>query len=105
MVDKAGASDFHGRFREIVSDPLNLLIPRHPLAGTMDGDHVVLHNGNRVPLQGPGAYYGNFSDILVINRGVHEPLEEFAFQTVLTGLPAQPTMLELGAYWGHYSMW
>ena len=40
-----------------------------------------------------------------MNRGVHEPLEEFVFQQVLKRLPARPNMLELGAYWGHYSMW
>lgn len=95
------------RFREVVSDPLNLLIARVPEAGFVDGDGcVILHNGNRVPLKGPFAYYGDFSDLLVINRGVHEPLEEFCFQTLLSKLRASaPIMLELGAYWAHYSMW
>ena len=105
MVEKANASDFPGRFREIISDPLNLLIPRQPQAGTVTDNRVILHNGHRVPLSGPGAYYGNFSDVLIYNRGVHEPLEEFAFQQMLTTLPDTPAMLELGAYWGHYSMW
>jgi hypothetical protein len=41
----------------------------------------------------------------VINRGVHEPLEEYVFQELMDILPDSPTMLELGAYWGHYSMW
>lgn len=102
---KATAQDFHARFREIVSDPLNLLIRRDPEAGTVQDGEIVLHNGNRVPQSGTGAYYGNFSDILVINRGVHEPLEEYVFQEVLDTLPEAPAMLELGAYWGHYSMW
>lgn len=103
--DKAQANDFMGRWREIVSDPLNLLIERHALAGHVHDNLVYLHNGNRVPIAGPGAYYGEFSYILVINRGVHEPLEEFVFQELLKVLPESPTMLELGAYWGHYSMW
>lgn len=102
---KAEAFDFLGRFREIVADPLNLMIHRDGRAGTIEGDLVYLHNGLKVPCQGEAAYYGNFSDILVINRGVHEPLEEFVFQEVLKVLPQGPTMLELGAYWGHYSMW
>lgn len=102
---KAETVERLGRFREIVSDPLNLLIERHPLAGVMRNGHVVLHNGNVVSAGGPNAYYSGFSDILQINRGVHEPVEEYAFQEVMRVMPDSPTMLELGAYWGHYSMW
>jgi hypothetical protein len=105
MLLKATASDFLGRFREVVSDPLNLLIERVPMAGFVTGSQVYLHNGLRVPVSGPGAYYGSFSQLLVINRGVHEPVEEFVFQEVLKRLPDNPSMIELGAYWGHYSMW
>jgi hypothetical protein len=105
MLLKAGPNDFLGRFREVISDPLNLLIERVPVAGFVDGDQVYLHNGLRVPVAGPGAYYGSFSQLLVINRGVHEPLEEYVFQQVLKRLPDAPSMIELGAYWGHYSMW
>jgi len=105
VPSKASADDFAGRFREIVSDPLNVLIARVPMAGVVENGFVWLHNGNRVPVNGPRAYFGAFSQILVINRGVHEPLEEFVFQTLLRVLPETPTMLELGAYWAHYSMW
>lgn len=105
-VPKAKADDFHGRYREIISDPLNILIKRHAFAGQKNDGEVVLHNGLSVPLSGDFAYYGNFSDILILNRGVHEPLEEFVFQTLLKNLNNQQiSMLELGAYWGHYSMW
>ena len=102
---KADNNDFLGRFREIVSDPLNLLIERVPLAGTLHGSEVYLHNGNLVPMVGPGSYYGVFSQVLIINRGVHEPLEEYVFQELLRILPEMPSMIELGAYWAHYSMW
>lgn len=105
MMGKAAPGDFLGRFREVISDPLNLLIERVPAAGFVDGDLVYLHNGLRVPVAGPGAYYGSFSQLLVLNRGVHEPLEEYVFQQVLKRLPDSPSMIELGAYWGHYSMW
>lgn len=105
MLLKAQSGDFLGRFREVISDPLNLLIERVPMAGFLDGNLVYLHNGLRVPVAGPGAYYGPFSQLLIINRGVHEPLEEFVFQGVLKCLPDAPSMIELGAYWGHYSMW
>jgi hypothetical protein len=102
---KATETDFIGRFREIISDPLNLLIERVPMAGIVQGNEVFLHNGNRVPFSGDAAYYGAFSQILIINRGVHEPLEEYVFQEVLKKLRENPVMIELGAYWGHYSMW
>lgn len=105
MLTKAAPGDFTGRFREIVADPLNLLIERHPRAGMTHGNRVILHNGNKAHFRGPHAYYQGFSDILVINRGVHEPLEEFAFQQMLRQVPKAPIMLELGAYWAHYSMW
>lgn len=106
-LEKAKADNFLERFREIISDPVNLAIKRVPQAGFVDDSlSVVLHNGNRVPLRGPGSYYGDFSDILIINRGVHEPLEEFCFQEMLgSGFNGPPVMLELGSYWAHYSMW
>ncbi len=104
-IPKAVGSDFAGRFREILSDPLNLCIARACEAGTVNNGLVTLHNGHQVPLRGPGSYYGGFSDILIFNRGVHEPLEEFVFQEVLKSLAEAPVMVELGAYWAHYSMW
>jgi len=103
--DKAASDDFLGRFREIVSDPLNLLIERDPRAGMVEDGLVWLHNGNRVAFEGQAAYYGRFSNVLIINRGVHEPLEEYVFQELMRVMPDEPIMLELGAYWGHYSMW
>ncbi len=99
------ARDYSGRFREVISDPLNLLVERVPGAGMVEDGLVTLHNGVRAPIEGKGAYYGEFSQILVINRGVHEPLEEYVFQEMLRRMPKRPVMLELGAYWGHYSMW
>ena len=105
MLTKANGDDFLGRFREVISDPLNLLIHRVPHAGYVEQDMVFLHNGLRVPFSGAGAYYGPFSQLLIVNRGVHEPLEEFVFQELLKILPDDATMIELGAYWGHYAMW
>ncbi len=104
-VPKAASGDFPGRFREVISDPLNLCIHRVHDAGTVSDGLVTVHNGHRVPLRGPGSYYGGFSDIMIYNRGVHEPLEELIFQEVLKTLPDAPVMVELGAYWAHYSMW
>ena len=95
------------RYREIISDPINLLIDRVPEAGYVDANNcVTVHNGNKVPILGDLVYYDNFSQILIINRGVHEPLEEYCFQQTLKNIKSElPSMIELGAYWAHYSMW
>lgn len=85
-IEKAPASDFKQRFREIISDPINLLIQRHPKAGIVENGNVYLHNGLFVPVSGKHAYYEDFSDILIFNRGVHEPLEEYVFQELLKSL-------------------
>ena len=99
------AYDDRGRLREVISDPLNLLIERVHDAGVVRDGLVTLHNGVRVPIKGPGAYYGDHSHLLVFNRGVFEPLEEFLFQEMLKRIGERPVMLELGAYWAHYSLW
>lgn len=96
---------FIERFREIISDPLNNLIERVPEAGFVENDMVFLHNGNKVKINGRYSYYDDFSEILIINRGVHEPLEEFCFQEMLSLFSKRPISLELGSYWAHYSMW
>jgi hypothetical protein len=98
---------FYERFRVVLSDPMNNLIPRHPDAGQRSGDWVTMHNGQQVKY---GSYYGpdlgNFFDIMLINKGVHEPQEEYAFSEVLKSINRpNPSMLELGAYWSFYSMW
>jgi len=90
LPPKAVADDTLGRFREVISDPLNLLIERVPLAGIVHDNEVYLHNGNRVPVSGSGAYCGPFSQLLIVNRGVHEPLEEYIFQELLKHLPRAP---------------
>ncbi len=104
-IPKAAACDFKGRFVEVMAAPLNQWTPLHPLAGQITDNEVVLHNDHRVPVSGKHAYYDTYSDILIFNRGVHEPLEEFCFQEIIKYLPDNPVMLELGAFWGHYSMW
>lgn len=90
------------RFRDIISDPNNVHIPRHALAGTIVDGALVMHNGVRVKLAG---YYNRFSDVLLMNDGVHEPQEERVFMEVLKYIPQGGVMLELGSYWAFYSLW
>ena len=109
MIDwnlpKSKDSDFLARSREIISDPLNLMISRVPDSGYLRSNHVMLHNGVKVKIEGEYSYYDKFSRILLLNRGVHEPLEEFVFQELMKKINDKPRMIELGAYWGHYSIW
>ena len=106
MLLEKGES-FPDRYREIISDPINIFIERVADAGYVDKNNcVILHNGNRVPIAGDFAYYAGFSHILIFNRGVHEPLEEYCFQEMLKKIKIKsPIIIELGAYWAHYSMW
>ena len=65
----------------VKADPDNQKIPRIPLAGKVFSDHQLLHNGLKITL---GSYYdyGN-AHLLIENKGVHEPQEEYAFSEVL----------------------
>jgi hypothetical protein len=62
-----------------------------------------MHNGLKII---PNSYYGYcMLEMLMENGGVHEPQEEKAFNEVLNYIKPGSTMIELGAYWGFYSMW
>jgi len=63
---------------------------------------IYLHNGIKVEKYG---YYGNFSQILILNKGCHEPSEERMFEIILNDIPENGTMIELGSYWSFYTMW
>ena len=74
-----------------------------PDAGKVFNDHQLLHNGLKITL---GSYYdyGN-THLLIENKGVHEPQEEYAFAEILQHIQVKGTMMELGSYWAFYSMW
>lgn len=94
---------FYERFKKILSDPLNQKIPRVENAGQIIDGNLIMHNGIKVV---PKGYCGDFSDILEINKGVHEPSEEFVFQEMFSCLESKkPIMYELGSYWCFYTMW
>lgn len=79
------------------------LIPRVPDAGQIHGWHQTMHNGIKILA---GSYYGHWlKTMLQETGGVHEPQEERVFAEVLKDMPRRATMIELGAYWGFYSLW
>ena len=91
------------RIADVQSAPDNTFIPRLPMAGETVNGHQIMHNGLRIER---GSYYGAAVWLMLKrNRGVHEPQEERVFGEVLESIDPGSVMLELGAYWGFYSMW
>lgn len=72
-------------------------------AGRVFPGYQLMHNGIRITL---GSYYdyGN-THLLIENKGVHEPQEEYIFQQILPFIREGGTMMELGSYWAFYSLW
>jgi hypothetical protein len=95
------------RIELVLSSSDNEKIPRVENAGTIKFGKQFMHNGLTIML---GSYYGpEVSHMLKLNKGVHEPQEEYAFQIVLEDLRTRKkkeyTMIELGSFWAFYSMW
>jgi FkbM family methyltransferase len=94
---------WENRVRVACSAPDNAFISRVVNAGALQHGKQVMHNGLRIHV---ASYYGfEVAVLLNRNRGVHEPQEERAFQEVLKSIRPGSTMIELGAFWGFYSMW
>lgn len=97
---------WRGRIADVVACPDNADIPRVPDAGHIVDGQIVMHNGLRMA-------YGSYGTcdtehmmrMLEANGGVHEPQEEKIFQQVIPLMPPGAVMLELGAFWGFYSLW
>ena len=68
------------------------------------GQHwQVMFNGLKVKY---GGYYGDWmADIISNLEGHHEPQEELVFHSVIERLPPGSKMIELGCFWGFYSLW
>jgi len=94
---------WESRIADVCSSPDNAHIPRVADAGEVRNGLVVMHNGIRV---GALSYTGAGAlQMLVANRGVHEPQEERAFGEILRCISPGGIMLELGAFWAFYSLW
>ncbi len=95
--------EWQRRIADVVESSDNQYIPRHPNAGKIFGNKQIMHNGQEIIC---GSYYGKgITKMLVKNQGVHEPQEERVFKEVLETIHPNAIMVELGAYWGFYSMW
>lgn len=68
-----------------------------------DQDYQLMHNGIKIIKD---CYYGTWMTTLIqLLHGHHEPQEEKIFHEILKYIPMNTTMIELGSYWGYYSMW
>lgn len=95
--------EWNQRITAVLSSPDNRKIRCVEDAGQLRDGLLVMHNGIVIE---PLSYYGYpILKMLVNNRGIHEPQEEYVFQEVLREMPSGATMIELGAYWSFYSMW
>ena len=104
IASLVGQVDEHWRARidDVVSCPDNIHIPRCDEAGRLEGSIITMHNGVKVHA---GGYYGaGILNMLMESGGVHEPQEERIFEEVIRTLPENCSMLELGSYWGFYSL-
>ena len=90
------------KIRIVTQAPDNDRISRVRQAGQIVGDVQIMHNGIKIHV---GSYYGDGNTVLLSkNRGVHEPQEEWVFKEILKYMPHEAVMVELGAFWGFYSM-
>jgi hypothetical protein len=95
--------DWAFRIQDVLKAEDNDKIVRVEDAGTIKNGNFIMHNGIQII---PTSYYGKPNlKLLIQNKGVHEPQEEFIFQEVLKTLPENAVMLELGSYWAFYSIW
>ena len=83
-------------------------IPKVAGAGEIFFDEPIpyqrMHNGIKIILN---SYYDCqwLTDVMHALKGHHEPQEEKCFYEVLKHIPDRATMIELGSYWGYYSLW
>jgi hypothetical protein len=91
------------RIADVLACADNARLRRVTDAGKIVGGCQIMHNGLKVIING---YYGEgITRMLAANGGCHEPQEEVVFDEIIRKLPAGAVMMEVGAYWGYYSMW
>lgn len=94
LINKSIDSVWQKRIDDVKSCPDNANINRVENAGKVFKGKQYMHNGLKIHL---GSYYGpEVSRQLIVNKGVHEPQEEYVFQEVIKRIRKNATMLELG---------
>ena len=95
--------NWESRIAEVLSSTDSDFIPKVKDAGKIVNGKQIMHNGLFIHL---GSYYGpEYSRMLYLSKGIHEPQEERVFMDVLKKMPESSLMIEMGAFWSFYSMW
>ncbi len=95
--------EWNRRVADVLECPDIAYITPAPGAGEVRDGVQVMHNGIRIL---KGSYYRwRGTHMFRMTKGVHEPQEERVFGEVLRFMKPGAVMLELGAYWGFYSLW
>ena len=90
------------RIKKVKASTENNFIKRVKDAGKLKDSYIIMHNGVKIYAN---SYYGSgMLNLLIQNKGVHEPQEEKIFEDLILKLPHDCVMLELGSYWGFYSL-
>ncbi|MEO8769702.1 MAG: FkbM family methyltransferase [Ferruginibacter sp.] len=95
--------NWENRIGHVLSSTDSDFIPKVKDAGKIMNGKQIMHNGLFIHL---GSYYGpEYSRMLYLSKGIHEPQEERVFMEVLKEMPEGSLMIEMGAFWSFYSMW
>ena len=102
------SNDFDGRIQLAYEGRENVVnIPKVKNAGKVFSEegvrYQIMFNGLRMQAD---MYYGKWMTELIEKlHGHHEPQEEKAFYECLNHINNGTSMIELGGYWGFYSLW
>ena len=77
-------------------------IPKVDHAGEIVGDYQIMHNGLKIIKD---CYHKNFITDTLKKYKHFEPDQEVWFHRALETIQDNGTMIELGSYWGYYSLW
>lgn len=103
MNRKVSDASWTERINEIQQCKDFASIQKSENAGKIIRGRQYMHNGIQIF---PDSYYGYAGTVLLVkNKGIHEPQEEYIFQQVLPYFRSGAVMLELGSFWSFYSMW
>lgn len=107
-IDRSGLEGIYKRVALTVSCDDADYIPKCSNAGKVfDTEETIpyqlMHNGIKVVKDCYCAPW--VTDLIYGLKGHHEPQEEKVFYEVLKYIPQKAVMIELGSYWGYYSIW